>query len=153
MFSQILLNFKIICWINCLQKKAKFWLKNWDCRAVQKIALCRSRRELSNACPFFLNLLFEQDSYSNAYLLPNLASIQPRTSRCRRGCHVDERQSEKKESTYYNAMASKAWASLKNKFTRISSLQDLCSIERKKSDWTNRIDAWKGQAVSQLQSQ
>ena len=24
--------------------------KNWDCRAVQRTALCRSRRELSNAC-------------------------------------------------------------------------------------------------------
>ena len=41
----------------------KFLTKNLDCRAVQRSALCRSRRELSNA-----------------YFLQNLASIQPRTS-------------------------------------------------------------------------
>ena len=31
--------------------------------------MCRSRRELSNECPFFLNILFESDPYSNEYLV------------------------------------------------------------------------------------
>ena len=40
-----------------------FWLKFWDWRTMQRSALCRSRRELSNE-----------------YLLAKSASIQPRTS-------------------------------------------------------------------------
>jgi len=30
------------------EKFAKFWAKNWDSKTVQRSALCRSRRELSN---------------------------------------------------------------------------------------------------------
>ena len=40
----------------------KFLTKNWDCRAVQRSALCRSRRELSNA---YLLVKFGFDTAEN----------------------------------------------------------------------------------------
>ena len=41
-----------------------------DSKTMQRSALCRSRRELSNES-LLLNLLFEPDSYSNEYLIVN----------------------------------------------------------------------------------
>ena len=66
--------------------------KNLDHRAVQRSAdssaLCRSRRELSNAfsffslspCPFFSIFFSNQIAIQTSIYLQNLASIQPRTS-------------------------------------------------------------------------
>ena len=51
-------------------------------RTVQRSALCRSRRELSNDVPF-LNLLFEQIANSNAYLLANFGIDTTENEPCR----------------------------------------------------------------------
>ena len=64
--------------------------------------MCRSRRELSLSMSLFLNLLFETDSYSNAYLLSKFgfdtaaaAENEPcqvcKTATSRRGSHPPAR--------------------------------------------------------------
>ena len=55
-FFKIVANFANFFCNKCLLKK------NWDCRAVQRSALCRSRRELSNA---FLVAKFGFDTAEN----------------------------------------------------------------------------------------
>ena len=48
-FSTEYRSFRSASSIACARKKKTIWQKNWDFRAVQRSALCRSRRELSNA--------------------------------------------------------------------------------------------------------
>ena len=47
-----------------------FFTQTDPTRTVQRSALCRSRRELSNVP--FLNILFEKIAYSNEYLLAKI---------------------------------------------------------------------------------
>ena len=60
-------------------KCSKFLTKNWDCRALQRSALCRSRRELSNA---YLLAKFGFDTAENELckVCPTLSVAEPRIS-------------------------------------------------------------------------
>ena len=85
-FSEILLHVAKHC-----KLFGNFLTRNWDCRAVQRSALCRSRRELSNA--YFL-AKFGFDTAENEPCQVCVMATRSMLPRCR-ATHTTSRRFER----------------------------------------------------------